>query len=67
MKSLGVSGTRLVKINSNLVLLQRVKMYRASVEPRNLDSAERVEMFITELKPTAEMIWDASITEAVIT
>ena len=50
-----MSGTRLVKINSNLVLLQRVKMYRASVEPRNLDSAERVEMFITELKPTAEM------------
>lgn len=55
MKSLGVSGTRLVKINSNLVLLQRVNIYKASVEPRNLDSAERVEMFITELKPTAEM------------
>ena len=56
VKSLGVSGTRFVKMNSNLVLLHLVRMYRASVSPRNLDSAERVEMLITQLNPTAEKV-----------
>lgn len=39
VKSLGVPGTRLVKMNSKRVLLAFVSMYRASVSPRSFCGA----------------------------
>ncbi len=53
VKSLGFPGTRLVKMNSNLVLLHLVRMYNASVTPRSLEFTVLDVMFSTQLYPMA--------------
>ena len=56
VNSLGVSGTKLVKMNSNLVRLHFVKMYKASVTPLSLELTVFEVMFRTQLYPIAEKI-----------
>ena len=53
VKSLGVSGTKLVKINSNLVWLHFVRMYKASVSPLSFELTVLEVMFSTQLYPMA--------------
>ncbi len=53
VNSLGLPGTRFVKMNSNLVLLHFVSMYRASVTPLSLELTVLDVMFRTQLYPMA--------------
>ena len=57
VKSRGFPGTKLVKMNSNLVWLHLVKIYSASVNPRSLELTVLEVMLRTQLYPIAkEMI-----------
>lgn len=56
VNSLGVSGIKLVKMNSKRVLLHFVKMYRASVTPRSFELTVLDVMFRTVLYPMAVII-----------
>lgn len=49
----GVSGIKLVKMNSNRVRLHLVKMYKASVTPRSLELTVFDVIFKTLLYPIA--------------
>ena len=49
----GVSGIKLVKMNSKRVRLHFVKMYNASVTPRSLELTVLEVMFKTLLYPIA--------------
>ena len=49
VKSRGFPGTRLVKMNSNLVWLHLVKIYSASVTPRSLELTVLDVMLRTQL------------------
>ena len=53
VKSRGLPGRRLVKMNSNLVWLHLVRRYRASVTPLSLELTVLVVMFKIQLYPTA--------------
>ena len=53
VNSLGVSGTRFVKINSNRVWLHFVSMYNASVTPLNFEFTVFDVTFRTQLYPIA--------------
>ena len=53
VKSLGLPGRRLVKMNSNLVWLHLVRRYRASVTPLSFELTVLVVMFKMQLYPTA--------------
>ena len=49
VKSLGLPGSKLVKMNSNLVWLHLVNRYSASVIPRSLELTVLVVMFRMQL------------------
>ena len=53
VKSLGVSGTRFVKMNSKRVWLHFVNMYNASVTPLNLELTVFDVTLRTQLYPIA--------------
>ena len=53
VKSLGVSGTKLVNTNSNLVPLHFVSKYKASVVPLSFELTVFEVMFRTQLYPIA--------------
>ncbi len=53
VKSRGFPGTKLVKMNSNLVWLHLVKMYKASVRPRSFELTVLEVIFKTQLYPIA--------------
>uniref|UniRef100_A0A0E9XEH0 Uncharacterized protein n=1 Tax=Anguilla anguilla TaxID=7936 RepID=A0A0E9XEH0_ANGAN len=55
VNNLGLPGTTLVKMNSNLVLRHLVRMYNASVCPLSFEFAVLVVMLMMELYPTDKL------------